>query len=194
MISVLHIIVGLDIGGAELMLQRLTTLPYFASQGVKHQVITLKNEGVLSSSLTSQGVIVHAMHINRPWLLPLYFLKLVKRIRKIRPDVVQTWMVHSDLLGGLAARLAGVRTVIWGVRTTDYSVESRRTRMVRWLCSRLSGIVPARIVCAAQASLLNSQAAGYQASKLMVIPNGFDVEALSVSSGAGRAIREHLGL
>jgi glycosyltransferase involved in cell wall biosynthesis len=49
-------------------------------------------------------------------------------------------------------------------------------------------------VCAAQASLINSQAAGYAADKLMVIPNGFDVAQLSQSLGAGQAIRQGFGL
>jgi glycosyltransferase involved in cell wall biosynthesis len=103
-------------------------------------------------------------------------------------------MVHSDLLGGLAARLAGSRSVVWGVRTTDYSVERLSTRCLRWVCARISGVIPSKIVCAAQASLLNSKAAGYAADKLMVIPNGFDMANLTEFLGAGNSIRKTLGL
>ncbi len=190
----LNVISNLNVGGAELMLKRLASDPLFRDQRLEHQIVSLLDEGVLGPILKAQGVKVHTLNARHIALMPLAFFRLWRLIRRTKPDVVQTWMVHSDLLGGLAARLAGVRSVIWGVRTTDYSVESRSTRWVRWLCARLSGVVPARIVCAAQASLLNSQAAGYDASNLMVIPNGFDVDTLSASLGSGCAIRERLGL
>lgn len=190
----LHIISNLNIGGAELMLNRLVLNPLFRIHGFEHHIVSLRDEGDLGPALKARGVIVHALNLGHIGSMPLAFVRLWRLIRRIKPDVVQTWMVHSDLLGGLAARLAGVRSVVWGVRTTDYSVESQSTRWVRWVCARLSGVVPARIVCAAQASLLNSQAAGYAASKLMVISNGFDVDQLSASLGAGQAIRQSLGL
>lgn len=190
----LHVISNLNVGGAELMLKRLVSDPLFRGQGLEHHIVSLRDEGVLGPVLKAQGVTVHALNAGHVALMPLAFFRLWRLIGRTKPDVVQTWMVHSDLLGGLAARLAGVRSVVWGVRTTDYSVEFRSTRWVRWVCARLSGVVPARIVCAAQASLINSQAAGYNADKLMVIPNGFDVAQLSQSLGAGQAIRHSLGL
>jgi glycosyltransferase involved in cell wall biosynthesis len=193
-VLVLHVISNLNIGGAELLLKRLASDPLFCAQGIEHQVVSLRDEGVLGPALKAQGVTVRALNAGHVALMPLAFFRLYRQIRRTKPDVVQTWMVHSDLLGGLAARLAGLRSVVWGVRTTDYSVESRSTRWVRWICARLSEVVPVRIVCAAQASLLNSQAAGYAADKLMVIPNGFDVAQLSESIGSGQAIRQSLAL
>lgn len=191
---ILHIISNLNVGGAESMLKRLVLEPSFEDQGVSHYIISLRDEGILGQALKARGVSVHALHVRYPWVFPLCFFRLWALIRLIKPDVVQTWMVHSDFLGGIAARLAGIRSLVWGVRTTDYSVESRVTRWVRWMCARLSSVVPARIVCAAQASLVNSEAAGYASDKLMVIPNGFDVAQLSQSLGAGAPLREVLGL
>jgi len=177
-----------------MMLKRLVSDPLLLAQGLEHHIISLSDVGALGPGLKAQGVSVHALNAGRMCLILLAFFRLWVLIRRIKPDVVQTWMVHSDLLGGLAARLAGVQSVVWGIRTTDYSVESRSTRWVRWVCARLSALVPTRIVCAAQASLLNSQAAGYAADKLMVIPNGFDVAQLSESLGAGQSIRQKFAL
>lgn len=188
-LKITHIIIGLNTGGAESMLKKIVLNDPFC----KHQVISLTSIGTIGELLIKHNIEVTALGLNKYNFFVILF-RLTSCLRRSKPDVVQTWMVHSDLLGGLAARLAGVRSVIWGVRTTDYSVESRSTRCVRWVCARLSGVVPARIVCAAQASLLNSQAAGYAADKLMVIPNGFDVAQLSESLGAGQAIRQSLGL
>ena len=191
---IVHIISNLNIGGAELMLYRLVTSPIFVSNDVQHVVISLKDEGEVGKILKAQGVFVHTLNLKNKFLFIQYFFRLFRLIRILKPQVVQTWMVHSDLIGGLAARLAGVKNVIWGVRTTDYSVESFLTRIVRWCCANLSGVVPCRIVCAAQASLNNSRTAGYNLSKLMVIGNGFDVDKLNKFSGFGLSIKEELGL
>ncbi|WP_256584453.1 glycosyltransferase [Pseudomonas sp. SWI6] len=118
MLKVLHVIVGLNVGGAELMLKRLIEsqkkLP-----GYVHSVISLTDPGVIGPQLISQGISVRCLGMKGLLGLPKAFFCLLTEMRKFRPDIVQTWMYHADFLGGLAARLAGVRSVIWGVRTTD---------------------------------------------------------------------------
>jgi glycosyltransferase involved in cell wall biosynthesis len=192
--KVMHVIVGLNRGGAEMALRRLVEASTNVSTGFKHVVISLTDLGFHGRALRAQGVEVHALGFRGPASLLLGVFRLAALLRRIKPHFVQTWMVHSDLLGGLAARLVGVPHIIWGVRTTDYSVESRSTRAVRWLCAKLSSTVPSKIVCAAQASLLASARVGYDTRKLMVIPNGFEVAALRAHVGTGAAIRQQCGL
>ncbi len=187
-----HVIVGLNRGGAEMMLRRLIEADLSSGSKNEHCVISLTDLGFHGPLLQERGVPVYAMGLSSTRGLLAVGLRLTLLLRKLNPDVVQTWMVHSDLIGGLAARLAGVRSVVWGVRTTDYSVESRSTRAVRWLCARLSGFIPSKIVSAAQASLESSKQAGYSAEKLMVIHNGFDVAALQSYRGKGEVIREQI--
>ena len=33
-------------------------------------------------------------------------------------DVVQTWLDHADMIGGIVARLAGIKNIVWGVHHT----------------------------------------------------------------------------
>ena len=191
--KVIHIIIGMDKGGAEKMLRRLIEINLMAGTESNHSLISLTNIGFHGSFLRAKGVDVNVLNIRGPLSLVAGFSKLLSMLKKNPPHIVQTWMVHSDLLGGLAARLTGVPRVIWGVRTTDFSVESRSTRAVRWLCARLSFFVPDKIVCAAQASLQSSAHAGYDFSKLMVIPNGFDLADLRAHVGSGATIRQQCG-
>lgn len=191
---IVHLIVGLEKGGAEMMLRRLVEANMQSASGLRHVVVSLTDVGFHGAALRAQGAEVYALGLRGHVGLLLGVFRLAALLRRLKPGIVQTWMVHSDLLGGLAARLVGVPHVIWGVRTTDYSVESRSTRAVRWLCARLSSTVPSKIVCAAQASLLASAQGGYDTRKLMVIPNGFDVATLRAYAGAGVAIRQQCGL
>ena len=117
MIRVLHIIVDLDIGGAELMLKRLVESQQNRAD-YRLKVISLTGIGKVGRELQSSGVEVEAMGMRSALDTPRALWRLVRRIRAFRPDIVQTWMYHADLLGGLAARLAGNRNVIWGVRGT----------------------------------------------------------------------------
>lgn len=158
-------------------------------------VISLMGLGEVGPRIQALDIPVYALGMRRGGMpSPVVLWRLWHLLWQMQPHIVQSWMTHSDLLGGLAARLAGVPRVIWGVRTTDYSVESHRTRVVRWMCARLSFFVPDIIVCAAQASLESSAKAGYDTGKLKVIPNGFDVLALRTQLGAGLAVRQLCGL
>jgi glycosyltransferase involved in cell wall biosynthesis len=185
--KVVHVIIGLNRGGAESMLRNLV----LSSKVNKHVVLSLTLKGEVGVELEQAGVVVYELGMRSFLSLPMVFLRLIAVLRRESPDVVQTWMVHSDLIGGLAALASGVRHVIWGVRTTDYRVEARSTQAVRWLCALLSHFLPSRIVAAAQASLESSVKAGYSKRKMLVIPNGFDIDYLQRHRGKGRALREN---
>ncbi len=176
------------------MLRRLIEANLTSGSKNEHCVISLTDLGFYGPLLKERGVVLYCMDLRSPVGVLAVGLRLTILLRKLKPNIVQTWMVHSDLIGGIAARLAGVRHVVWGVRTTDYSVESRSTRVVRWLCALFSHIIPSKIVSAAQASLESSLKVGYCAKKLMVIPNGFDVSALQSYIGKGAVIREQIGV
>ena len=122
------------------------------------------------------------------------FLALLALIRSQRPDVVQTWMYHADMLGGLAARLSGNRSVIWGIRATDLdSGDARATRAVRKGCAWLSRWVPHTIVCVAEAARRTHAAAGYDDRRMVVLPNGFDMARLAAGHAGATALRSQCG-
>ena len=190
MTIIAHIITGLKVGGAEMMLHRLIRSELSSKH--QHIVLALDPVGEMAERFSAVGISLFTFDFRRAPFREMR--RLIGFIRDYKPEIVQTWMIHSDFLGGIAARLAGVPHVIWGVHTTDYTVESQSTRVVRWLCARLSSIIPSKIVCVAQASLNASVHAGYCKNRLMVIPNGFDVEALRRSLGLGKALRAQIGI
>jgi glycosyltransferase involved in cell wall biosynthesis len=145
--------------------------------------------------LRQAGVVVFALGLRSLLDLPRAFGQLFRIIRARNPDIVQTWMYHADFLGGLAAKMGSDCPVVWGVRTTDVPVGGApATALLRWICARLSHWLPDRIVCAAQASRQSHEAIGYDARKMLVIPNGYDLSRLTASSEERRETRARFGI
>lgn len=168
---VMHVISGLMVGGAERSLLRLVSDSH--GRVFEHAVVSLSLSGPMVGRFEAIGVEVIQLNLKKN---PIGgFVRLFQLVRNRRPDVVQTWMYHSDLLGGIASRLAGNRKIIWGIRTTDVKANGGiAIRVLRSICAALSGFVPAVIVCAAKASKDAHAGVGYRDSRMIVIPNGFD--------------------
>jgi glycosyltransferase involved in cell wall biosynthesis len=68
-----------------------------------------------------------------------YVLRLTRRLRRLRPDVVHTNSLKAAVYGGVAARLAGV-PVVWHVhdRIADDYLPRAAVRLVRGLAPRLA--------------------------------------------------------
>lgn len=191
--KITFVITGLGTGGAEMMLYKL--LQHMDRCRFAPTVISLSTHGEIGPRIEALGVPVHALGLrsNRPD--PLKFLSLVCLLRRIRPDLVQTWMYHADFLGGLAARLAGCGQVVWGLRNSDLAQDgsARLTSWVMRTCARLSSWLPLRIVsCSARARDIHV-AAGYRADRFLVIPNGFDLTRFGPDSEARLSVRSELG-
>jgi glycosyltransferase involved in cell wall biosynthesis len=191
---VVQVIVGLSVGGAELMLRRLVLAQLDAVPGMRCTVVSLTTVGPVGDQLRQAGVPVVALGMRSPLSAIAALWRLRQLIARQKPDLVQTWMVHADLIGGLAARTAGVPAVVWGIRTTDFSTSPLSTRAVRWLCARLSRLVPHTIVCAAEASRRAHVAYGYDAGRMLVIPNGFELDRLKPDAQRGHELRLRLGV
>ena len=82
-------------------------------------VVSLSGRGVMAERIEAAGHRVVSLGM-LPGRFSLFrFFRLLLIIITFKPDLVQTWLYHADLLGGLAARLLGFRKVIWNVRITD---------------------------------------------------------------------------
>lgn len=169
--KIVHIIIGLNVGGAELMLKRLVEN---SNDELNNIIISLTDEGEIGMELMANGVDVYCLRltkINFIWLGPM---RLIRLLKMINPSVVQTWMYHSDLLGGVCAKLVGINRIIWSIRSTDIDKGgSKITVLIRKVLSVLSYVIPNKIVCAATRSKDIHIEVGYDSSKMIVIPNGF---------------------
>ena len=183
--KILHITTGLENGGAEAILYRLVT---GKRGGHTHEVVSLMGEGYYRERLVNAGVSVHLLQMPRGQLTFSALFKLYRLIRSFNPDVIQTWMYHADLVGGLVARFSGKRTVVWGVHHSnlDPGKTPRSTRLVARICALISRFVPTKIICCSEQAARVHIALGYNPSKMIVVHNGTDVLEFAPNS-EGRA-------
>ncbi|CAN5658145.1 glycosyltransferase [soil metagenome] len=187
---VLHVITGLRTGGAEMMLLKLAS-----STADRVLVVSLTGDGPMGDRMREAGVEVRSLGMRPGVPDPRAVPRLLRIVREWRPDLMQTWMYHADLLGGLAGRLAGV-PVVWNIRqsTLDRTTSKLHTRVTLALCARLSHRLPARIVsCSRSGSNLHTNL-GYDGSRIVLIPNGFDVDHFRPDPAARAAVRRETGV
>lgn len=189
MTRVLHVITGLEHGGAERQLALLLRhLP------VSCEVATLTHAGTIGEAVRGDGVAVHeiGMRGNRDLAaLP----RLARLIRRGRYDVVHTHLYRACVYGRIAARLAGTRRVV----ATEHSlgvdhIEGRRTtRGVRALyraTERLGSVTVA--VSPTVAARLRGW--GIAPGRIVVIPNGIDAPAFAFDADRRAETRRRYGI
>jgi glycosyltransferase involved in cell wall biosynthesis len=190
---VTHIITGLSRGGSETSLYRLIRAMRGSWDPV---VISLSDEGFYGEKLRSLGVPVLCCRMRGKGQALPGFIRLVRFLRASRPHVVQSWMYHADLVGGLAARLLGHRAVLWGIRNLNFAAgrESWSARTASWWCARLSRRLPAAIIACSERSAQEHGRRGYARDRMLVIPNGYDCAALRMDRAAGEPVRAAWGV
>ena len=168
--KIIHIITNLGDGGTEKVLFNICKYDYKN----KHTVICLKDLGKYHILLTELGIKVHLIKIN---LFSIYkFVTLTKKLKNLKPDIVQTWLPHSDFIGGIAARLAGINRVVWNIRYSRVNgVVKIRTIILINILSKLSNFIPKKIIVVSKSALNNCLDLGYNSKKLNLIQNGYDL-------------------
>jgi glycosyltransferase involved in cell wall biosynthesis len=193
-LRVAHVITELGAGGAEAMLFKLVMAT--RTRGLRHSVVAITDGVLYGDKLAANGIPVTYLGVRQGVPDPRALVALVRQLRRDRPDVVQGWMYHANLLAGIASAAAGRIPVVWGIHHSY--IDPATTRWLsRWTvatCARLSARLPARIVCCANSALRSHAAMGYSADRMVVIPNGFPVEQFCASPTARARIRRELAV
>ena len=160
------------------------------------EVISLTDAGPVADKIKMLGVPVHALGMKRGKPHPVAMIKLSSLLRRKKPDLVQTWLYHSDLIGSLAAKLAGRNKIYWSIRQSNIDADSNK-RATIWMakaCAKLSSWLPDKIIVCSHAALKSHQALGYYKEKMFVIPNGFDLDEFRPDPEARKSVRKELKL
>lgn len=195
MFRICHVINDLPVGGAEMMLLKL--LKRLDRDRWQPRVISLLTRGAMAERFEALGVPVDVVEMRRGIPSPRELCRLRRLLAAHRPDLVQTWLYHSNLLGGLIAKtLRRNLPVVWNIRMNalEAAIDKPGTFLTLRLSARLSGRLPARIVINSASGLRAHAAIGFARERLHVIPNGFELEEFRPSAAARQRIRAELGV
>lgn len=162
-------ITELEAGGAERMFVELVCR---LDRNQWHPtVISLGGESEpFADRLRRADIDVRCLGVSRRWDVSAVG-KLAGELKQLAPDVLQTWLFHANVAGCLAARRAGIEAVVTGIRVAE-----QRGRWRRWV-ERFCTSRALRHVCVSRdVAEFSRNQGGLDAGKLVVIPNGVDLD------------------
>ena len=194
---VLHFTYSIGGGGAEAMLMNLAESldpAQFRSVVVAINARPWKHQ---LSRLHEAGVNVHDLE-STTYLNPRTLARLHAVLRAERPDIVQTWTHHADLVGGWAAWLAGVRHIAWSIHCREIhrnpGDSDSKMAFFRRALAFSSRFIPQRIISCSATAIEDHAAVGYPREKMRWIPNGINAERFVPDTDAGLDTRAELKL
>jgi glycosyltransferase involved in cell wall biosynthesis len=180
--KVLHIISGLNVGGAELMMIRLATA--LEAYSVQQVFVSISSEGPLMEVIRVKGFRLYSLNCKRGRVSLSALLKLAKIFMHERPDLTQSWMFHADLIGGFFSKILFRTPVVWNIRQSDTHNEKFLTRLISVHVNRfLSYFVPNAIICCGNYVADFYKNIGYRANLIVPIPNGYELPHVENASG-----------
>ncbi len=172
----------------------LALLPGLRQQGIDAQLwILVEPDNPVQEYVdraAALGLPVERLVIHRDFD-PGLIRALVRRLRAVRPDVVHTHLLHADLHGTLAARLARVPHVVSSRHNDD---KFRRVLPVRLLNRWLWHQTSAGIAISEAIRQFSIDVEGVPPEKIHTVHYGLDPASITVPPDARAALRRALGL
>ncbi len=166
--KITHLIVSLGSGGAEKTLYNLTTHDHDDNL---HTIVTLRKDKFYKTKLIKNNIkIIELDFINKSKFLE--FFKLVRLLKLDKPDILQTWLYHCDFIGSIAAKLAGVKNIIWNIRGTVKNKMSIKEFIYYKMLSIFSYYFPKKIISCSLEGIKQHVKFGYKKEIFCYIPNG----------------------
>ncbi len=197
---VLHVITSLDQGGSEGYLRQLA--PLLLARGIEQQVVSMVSGGVHAAGLRDAGIPVTELGMRRGLPDPRGLWTLRKVIADFRPNLIQGWLYHANLLA-LAAnsiprfsfKAVPKPALLWGIRSAemDQSRYGLGLRIAVGASARLSRFADC-IVANSEAGRADHVRLGFAPECFDVIPNSIDTERFVPDAHARESVRRELGI
>ena len=189
-----HIVKVTRISGAERHL--LFLLEGLRARGVDARLIILVERDrpmdAMVSAAEQRAIPIARLPIGRDYDLPLLW-RLRRALRQSKPDIVHTHLIHADLFGYFAAKLAGVSAVVSSRHLDDaFRYRSRWRRINR----RMWRMIDAGIVISAAMKRFALEIEQAPAEKINVVLYGMEYRWLNDEDidAARKRLRAELNL
>ena len=177
--KILHIINSLKKGGAEGNLYRLCKFQKKKyKNNIEISIITLIDNGYYEAELKKLGIKIFSLKISRK----IKFFNLIKKLYILRglikiqnPDIIQSWMYHSNFVTLFLPRKFHNR-LFWNVRHSELNtkISKKKTIFLSIICGLLK-IIPKKIIFCSEKSInFHNSHHFYSKNKAALVYNGFN--------------------
>ena len=177
--KIIHIINSLNKGGAEGNLYRLCKFHKKKfKKNISITIITLIRSGFYEIKLKKLGVNIFSLNINKQSKFFDYIkriLKLRKFLKKVNPDIIQSWMYHSNFITLFIPKIF-YEKLFWNIRHSELNskISKKTTIFVSIICGLFSKKVPKKIIyCSERSIKFHENYHFYSREKSTLIYNGY---------------------
>ena len=189
-LDVVLLIRSLNRGGAERQLALLATGLDAAEFRVR--VVTFYPGGPIWDELTAQPAVeLVSLEKRGRWDTLEPTRRLSRILAAWAPAILHCYMPEPSIVGTIAGRRAGVRAIVWGVRSSN--VDYRKYGWFSWATARVAAWMSGRadlVIANSDAGRVYHIAQGYRADRVITIPNGIDTGRFRPSPEARVAGRQ----
>lgn len=183
-IKLLHIISILQLGGAESVLASL--IDQLGSDDYEHHVIYF-HSGPSVARMKERGIPVYQIQGAVVLCDPLFWVRLYRLIKSIRPDLIHTHLWAANLAGRVIGRLLGIRVVNTIHNKLVYQ------GVLRNMIDSVSMPLADAVVGIGPVIVSSGKRWPYDEKKMMCISNGIDAHAIQQRALREQIFREQLG-
>jgi len=192
---VLHVITGLNAGGAESLLLALSNNLKMA--GFEQRIVSLLDEGPLTARVRDNGIECVHLGLSRGRPSAAGFRAMAREIEEYQPDIIHAWMYHACLYATIASGTAKrTMPLLWSIHHAHlgFSHNSLSTLVAAAACGLLSRSRRVHIAYCAESSRRAHSARGYADARATFMPNGYDAALFVRNPVAGRLFRQRVGI
>ena len=191
-IKLVFLVRSLDYGGAQ---RRLLTL----AQGLDKRrfditILSFYSNQPLEAEIDGSSVRLISLRKRGRWDVLPFYLRLYQQVWRLQPDVLHSWLDVPNVLAVCLKPFVNAR-VVWGLGTSN--IDLRRYDYLFRLaakCERLLARFADLIIINSTAGFEHHVARGFPRAKMVVIPNGIDVEHFRPDLKAREEFRSQLAL
>ena len=184
--NIVYVITGLDYGGAETL---LVNKAIHLSRNHDVSIISLRTPKALTDELESNGVSVYSLDLT-PLKLPAAIGRYRRLIRRLKPDVVHSHLIHANLF----TRIAGPGKRSWRLVQTTHGGKEGGHRFLDFLY-RITNGIPDFITSVSQEGVDKyRERTRFKGDNITYVINPVNVEKFAPDARIREEVRKELDL
>lgn len=181
--KILHLITGLEIGGAEKALAAV--LPHM--QNFEHVVCSLRGDGPVGELLRKNNIKTYFLK-NGKGLSLHAIINFYRIVKTENPDLLITYLVQADFFGRIFGRIFGIKKICSFLRS---SLDEPKYKRVFLLEKLTKFLIIRYFAVSSTVKETYVKRAGISPQKIAVIPNGLESHPINPGSSG---YRQKLGI